>query len=809
MHTKFTLRRSGLALLFFLLSLIPLSAQGFCSAEGGMLSLPDGGDIAIICADDGQSDAFSPVLTGESGDNFAWVITTANGTILAVPPSPPFNLEGAGPGYCFVYHIAYNDGFDGQILEGANICQYTEDNGCFSISNHITVNRQTGDDCNDMTCDALSSGLAFPDGSTSTSICVDGVADPLDIVMSGDFAGDNFTFIITDDSGTILAIPPGAGPFDLDGAGPGTCVIWYISYSDDLTGLATGENVDDLTGCFDLSNGLVVVRQEADGGMVSTADGETEVTSCAGEVIVDVTHTTTATALSYWYVITDADDNILEAVTAVGNSTLDLSAAPPGECHIWGWSYRGEPDPVPGDNISTLADGDCEAISDNFIRVIRLGADAGAIALDGGAVSTTICVDDAADPLSVTMSGDVAGDNSTFFITDNATGEILAVPGNNGPFDLNGAGVGVCDIWYLSAFGDVEGLATGSNIADLDGCFDLSNAITVTRAATDGGAITLADGSTAATICVDGEDDPLEVIRDGNGVGSNRTFVITNAINGEILGIPGNNGPFDLNGAGPGICEIWYLAYEDGLTGLEMGANIADLDGCFDLSNGITVTRNEPKAGEISLTDGSTATSICVDDASDPLAVVMDGISLGDNTTFFITDANTGEILGIPGNNGPFDLNGAGPGVCEIWYLSAFGDVEGLATGNNIADIAGCFDLSNAITVTRNEAEAGAIALEDGSTETTICVDEQGDPLTVVMSGDVAGDNSTFFITDNATGEILGVPGNNGPFDLNGAGPGTCDIWYLSAYGDVTGVAMGSNIADIAGCFDLSNAITV
>ncbi|MFK8161394.1 MAG: T9SS type A sorting domain-containing protein, partial [Lewinella sp.] len=158
----------------------------------------------------------------------------------------------------------------------------------------------------------------------------------------------------------------------------------------------------------------------------------------------------------------------------------------------------------------------------------------------------------------------------------------------------------------------------------------------------------------------------------------------------------------------------------------------------------------------------------------------------------------------------PFDLNGAGPGTCDIWYLSAYGDVTGVAMGSNIADIAGCFDLSNAITVIRNEADAGAIALEDGATEVTICAgDGTGDPLTVVMSGDVAGDNSTFLITDAATGEILGVPGNNGPFDLDGAGPGICEIWYLSSYGDVMGVAMGSNIDDIVGCFDLSNPITV
>ena len=59
----------------------------------------------------------------------------------------------------------------------------------------------------------------------------------------------------------------------------------------------------------------------------------------------------------------------------------------------------------------------------------------------------------------------------------------------------------------------------------------------------------------------------------------------------------------------------------------------------------------------------------------------------------------------MPGNNGPFDRDGAGAGICEIWYLSAFGDVTGVTMGSNIDDIAGCFDLSDPIVVTRNAGD--------------------------------------------------------------------------------------------------------
>jgi len=62
-----------------------------------------------------------------------------------------------------------------------------------------------------------------------------------------------------------------AGPFDLDGAGVGTCLIWYIRYEDGLTGKEVGNNLSDFEGCFDLSNTVTVYREEADGGTVALA----------------------------------------------------------------------------------------------------------------------------------------------------------------------------------------------------------------------------------------------------------------------------------------------------------------------------------------------------------------------------------------------------------------------------------------------------------------------------------------------------------------------------------------------------------
>lgn len=66
--------------------------------------------------------------------------------------------------------------------------------------------------------------------------------------------------MVTDDQGEILALPPEPDSIDFEGTGAGTCLIWHLSFEDDLTGAEVGMNAADLEGCFDLSDSIVVVR---------------------------------------------------------------------------------------------------------------------------------------------------------------------------------------------------------------------------------------------------------------------------------------------------------------------------------------------------------------------------------------------------------------------------------------------------------------------------------------------------------------------------------------------------------------------
>jgi len=138
-----------------------------------------------------------------------------------------------------------------------------------------------------------------------------------------------------------------------------------------------------------LSNGITVYREAPDGGTLTLLDGSTSYANCAGDIVFDVTHTTTAPNLSYWYIITDDNNDILGFLNSADGNTLDLSAAPAGVCRIWGWSYRGEATPSMGDPLSSLTDGDCETVSDEFITVYREVADGGTVTLLDGSTEYT------------------------------------------------------------------------------------------------------------------------------------------------------------------------------------------------------------------------------------------------------------------------------------------------------------------------------------------------------------------------------------------------------------------------------------
>ncbi len=212
----------------------------------------------------------------------------------------------------------------------------------------------------------------------------------------------------------------------------------------------------------------------------------------------------------------------------------------------------------------------------------------------------------------------------------------------------------------------------------------------------------------------DGQVDNVSGIAiTGTVQGSKTSFIITDA-DGEILGLPGDITALEgvnFDEPAPGTCFIWHIAYEDGLQGLAAGNNTSDLSPSvlFDLSNSIRVDRGEgPEAGMLT---GGPFEFVEGDGVVDNVSgIAVTGNPVGSNSSFVITDEN-GKILGLPGDLAALEgvnFDGAGPGLCFIWYIRYEGEAAdiGLVADANAGDLTGVFDLSNSIEVNRKESAA-------------------------------------------------------------------------------------------------------
>ncbi|HAA20787.1 MAG TPA: hypothetical protein DCR93_37335 [Cytophagales bacterium] len=564
------------------------------------------------------------------------------------------------------------------------------------------------------------------------SFVVDGEPDMVSGITLDDseVMGTNSSFVITDEDGNILGLPATMADLegvDFDGAGAGVCLIWYVRYEDGLAGLAESQDIDDLTGEFDVSNSITVTRTliGIDGGMISLEDGETTIVGVAETAqlnLTGVTTTSTATDASYWYIVTDADDNILKWITPEdrNNATIDLSGAAAGTCHIWGWSYKGLDDPVVGENISTLNDHEREEISENWITVIREDPDGGMVSL---ADDSELFVGVAGDiVINGIKTSSTATNLSYWYVITDADDNILTwvtpEDRNNASADLSGAPAGTCHIWGWSYKG-LDDPVVGENISTLDDDDEesiSSNFIEAVRLpeSPEGGMVSLADDATMAV----GVAGTAQLTFEGVKTSSMATqlsywYVITDADDNILTWVTPedrNNATLDLSGAPEGVCHIWGWSYS-GLDDPVVGENISTLndDPREAIStNWITVTRATPEGGMISLSDGTTmATGTAGTDA-----LTFNGVTTTSTATelsywYVITDADDNILTWVnpeDRTDATVDLSGAPTGTCHIWGWSYRG-LDDPVVGENISTLDDDTeeDISaNFITVVRN-----------------------------------------------------------------------------------------------------------
>ncbi len=763
--------------------------ERFFYINGGEISTDDNTTICV----DGTPDPIYVSLSGAYGWFTKWVITDYDNNILALPQSPPFDFDGAGPGICKIWHISYL--FVQNLHVGANLSQLY---GWYDLSNAIAVTR-------------LQPEGGTLEGGPFEFTVGDGVADNIPegaITLSGN-SGGNSQWVVTDDQGNILGLPPNPYVVNFDGAGPGTCLVWHLSFEDGLQGAVVGNNATtDLEGCYNLSNPIYVERTNAvDGGTLEGGPFDFCVGNGAPDNIPEGSITLSGnTGSNSQWVVTDDQGNILGLPPSP--YVVDFDGAGPGTCLVWHLSFE---DGLQGAEVGNNATTDLQGVYDlsNPVEVYRRQPEGGT--LEGGPFEFTVG-DGVADNIpegAITLSGN-SGENSQWVVTDDQ-GNILGLPPSPYVVNFDGAGPGTCLVWHLSyETGGFGGLEVGNNAStDLEGCYNLSNPIYVERTnAVDGG--TLEGGP--FDFCVgNGAPDNIpegSITLTGN-TGSNSQWVVTDD-QGNILGLPPSPYVVDFDGAGPGTCLVWHLSFEDGLQGAEVGNNATtDLQGVYDLSNPVEVYRRQPEGGTL---EGGPFEFTVGDGVADNIpegAITLSGNS-GENSQWVVTD-DQGNILGLPPSPYVVNFDGAGPGTCLVWHLSyETGGFGGLEVGNNAStDLEGCYNLSNPIYVERTNAVDGG-TLEGGPFD--FCVGNgASDNIpegSITLTGNT-GSNSQWVVTDDQ-GNILGLPPSPYVVDFDGAGPGTCLVWHLSFEDGLQGAEVGNNATtDLQGVYDLSNPVEV
>jgi len=194
-----------------------------CTVAGGQIAFLDGSTEQTICADDGIADPLDVNLFGSIGSNQQWIITDSDRNILGLPMAPPFDLEGVFAGTCLIYSLSYDDVITG-VMMGANLDGL---DGCFELSNPVSIIRLVGSDCPGMVVDedgdGVPSGEDCDDNDASVpaapgTTCDDGDADTENDVIGADGCSCSGTPITTGCNPTFVLSPGNITINGLNGA---------------------------------------------------------------------------------------------------------------------------------------------------------------------------------------------------------------------------------------------------------------------------------------------------------------------------------------------------------------------------------------------------------------------------------------------------------------------------------------------------------------------------------------------------------------------------------------------------------------
>ncbi len=532
--------------------------------------------------------------------------------------------------------------------------------------------------------------LALAAGGTTTTITIDGEDDFISFDSDYNVAdGYFFTYVVTDDMGMILGIPPG-GTVNFEPAGTGACNVYGVSY----TGILNIEVGDDLFSgaplsddCFQLStNNLTVNRiapQMPNASFFVSSNNQMVIGAfdvLAGNTVTMSMFANAAEDADGIYYDEDADviyqlnrtDNVINAYSNVStNPTLTATS------------------------LNTIFTNGREiAVVDGKLVVAQDAS------VSNGNMNRFVIFD--VTPTSITFDRFLNVDINTWGIHANGANLFAVVDNSNQ--------VAVYNNIFNQPAGDVTPSMTVSvdNLVRTHGItYDAEDDLMILTdigdagSATDGFLVVVKDFMAAAA---DGTISSAEQIRVGGGSSQlgNPVDVAYDKVNNTIY-------VAERARDGGKILGFKFPRFSGGIAP-RYSKNFAGASAIY-LPSGNEVGLCDFVEGQtLALAAGGTTTTIFVDGQADFISFDSDyDAGSGYSFTYVVTD-DMGMILGIPPGN-TVDFDPAGIGACNVYGLSYTGNLsimmgDDLFSGDPLSD--DCFELStNNLTVDRIAPEMG------------------------------------------------------------------------------------------------------
>ncbi len=800
------------AVLFF--SSNPLQAQSpcledlECSADAGTPSTPSD---AVCLNLDGNFDAAALGFDADPSfavEDFAYeyVITDADGFILGVTTDGVVDMsafeEGSYGLVGFIFCQSELDAITGNAIVGsllgtsggetlAEVLQLVDESGL--VADGLTVEGVTG------VLETAATFVGFTPcvGVAGTTVSVEVVAEcaaTCDASFGTPSAPDNLFYCagaITDEFTTEGA------------AGDGYTTFWVITQGEDLSIVAASlEGAIDLGGDADLAPGTYTVH---------TASIQSDQ---LGNLALDLETGTIVTAGDFLALV---EDEIYCAAVQVEGYSLTVS----GYGSYGDVTYFETSSVCGGEGAATDAITIEGAAEDGFTTALVITSG------DGLDIVNVSLAEVPNGSYSIDLSGLDAGDYTVHaFSFPSGQLDFIVDAITSGAVTTGVEVAGLIEAGAICGDLDVTGAALTILSADDPECLD--DPCVETPAS-----IALGAGVEAEyAVCPDGGVDftaDADFGPDENGA----VFWIVTSVDpmGDVFSVSedntvatflsGEGGGFGFTSAayGGGNSMVWVTAVNVNIITDDTGVTIATATCQVETASvAVTLLTEEDCVEPCPAMGGTIATAdettVCVG-GDETITVDVTAEGMGTNFAYLVTDGTGTTILDGPVPGPEFAFGEAPAGTCQIWAVWFEDDIN--IPDDQVANITGCFALSNPIDVNRIECEPDCEPGLAGASVSTdvVCADGVFTASASSNSGFVVA----FALTSGgASTPIIGLS-LEGTFDASDLAPGTYTVHAASiaaadalaaqdaiVLGETTGLDVAGLVADGAICAELDVA---